>query len=206
MKRHIAFVAEKAAAVTRFATVGRAAFGSVIDGERERRSTARRRSAAAAVIAAVIALVTGVALATPGSGTSPTPVARAAFVDPVDFRLSIRDGQRGRDNIHVRNATDTVMQQIRFGPGAISGWHSHPGPAMILIKSGELMFYSEDDPSCTGRTFSAGQAFIEAPGLVHFAHNPSLTQVTEVGVIYFDVPPDLASPRIDELAPGNCPF
>jgi quercetin dioxygenase-like cupin family protein len=195
MKKYIASVTEAAAAMARLATVARATFGS------------RRRLTSAAVIAAVIALVAGVAVATPGSGTSPTVVARAAFADHVDLKLSIRDGHQGLDNIHVRNAAaETVMQQIQFGPNAISGWHSHPGPAVILTKSGQLTFYSEDDRKCQGRTFSAGQAFIEAPGLVHFAHNPSLTEITEVGVIYFDVPGDLASPRIDEPVPGNCPF
>jgi quercetin dioxygenase-like cupin family protein len=178
----------------------------VASGERKKWSTVKRRLTSAAVIAAVIALAAGVAVATPGSGTSATVVARAGFADHVDLELTIRDGHRGRDIIHVRNAADTVMQQIQFGPEAITGWHSHPGPAVILIKSGQLTFYSEDDRNCKGRTLSAGQAFIEPPGLVHFAHNPSLTEITEVGVTYFDVPDDLASPRIDESAPGNCPF
>ena len=220
MKKYIASVAEAAAAVARLAAVARATFGSSMpgnhagechDGSGVRRqsetwSTGRRRLTSGAVIAAVIALAAGVAVATPGSGTSATVVARAAFADRVDLKLSIQDGRRGRDTIHVRNAADTVMQQIQFGPGAITGWHSHPGPAVILIKSGQLTFYSEDDRKCKGRTLSAGQAFIEPPGLVHFAHNPSLTEITEVAVTYLDVPPDLASPRIDEPAPGNCPF
>jgi quercetin dioxygenase-like cupin family protein len=165
-----------------------------------------RRLTSGAIVAAGMALLVGAAVATPGSGATATVVARAAFADHVDFKLSIRDNRRGRDNIHVRNAADTVMQQIQFGPDAFSGWHSHPGPAIILIKSGQLTFYSEDDRKCRGRTFVAGQAFIEPPGLVHFAHNPSPTEIAEVGVTYFDVPPDLASPRIDEPAPGNCPF
>jgi quercetin dioxygenase-like cupin family protein len=165
-----------------------------------------RRLTSGVVGAALIALLAGAAVATPGSGASSTVVARAAFADLVDLKLGIRDGQGGRDRIHVRNAADTVMQQIQFGPDAFSGWHSHPGPAIILIKSGQLTFYSEDDQECMGRTFSAGQAFIEPPGLVHFAHNPSLTEIAEVGVTYFDVPSELASPRIDQPAPGNCPF
>jgi quercetin dioxygenase-like cupin family protein len=98
------------------------------------------------------------------------------------------------------------MQQIQFAPDAISGWHSHPGPAIIVIKPGQLTLFTEEDKNCAGRTFSAGQAFIEPPGLVHFAHNPSSTQIAEVGVTYFDVSSDSPSPRIDEPAPGNCPF
>ena len=188
MKKYIASVAEAVA------------------GMAERRSTAKKLLTSAAVVATVIALVARVALATPGLGVSPTVVARAAFADHVDLKLSIRDGHHGRDTIQVRNAADTVMQQIQFGPDAITGWHSHPGPAIILIKSGQLTFYSEDDRNCKGRTLSAGQAFIEPPGLVHFARNPSMTEITEVAVTYFDVPGNFASPRIDEPAPGNCPF
>ena len=165
---------------------------------------AKRRLTSAALVAAGMALLVGAAVATPGSGATATVVARAAFADHVDFKLTIRDNRRGRDNIHVRNAADTVMQQIQFGPDAFSGWHSHPGPAIILIKSGQLTFYSEDDRTCRGRTFSAGQAFIEPPGLVHFAVNQGTTP-SVVWVTYFDVPPGLG-PRDDAPAPGNCPF
>jgi quercetin dioxygenase-like cupin family protein len=160
-----------------------------------------------AVIAATsLAALAGAVSATPGSGTTATVIARAAFADAVDLKLEIKDDHRGRDVIQVRNAGDTVIQQIVFAANGLSGWHSHPGPAIILIKSGQLTFYSADDPGCTGRTFLAGQAFIEPPGLVHFARNESSSQIAEVGVTYFDVPPGSASPRIDEPNPGNCPF
>jgi quercetin dioxygenase-like cupin family protein len=165
-----------------------------------------RQVAFAVIVAAGVVALAVAASATPGSGVTPVVVARGSFTDRVNLRLEIKDHRRGRDTIHVRNAADTVMQQIEFGPNAVTGWHSHPGPAIILIKSGQLRFYSEEDRKCTGRTFSAGQAFIEPPGLVHFAHNPSPTQITEVGVTYFDVSPDSPSPRIDEPTPGNCPF
>jgi quercetin dioxygenase-like cupin family protein len=165
-----------------------------------------RQLAFAAIVAAGVAALAAAASATPGVGVTPVVVARAAFADRVNLRLEIKDHRRGRDTIHVRNAADTVMQQIEFAPDAISGWHSHPGPALILVKSGQLTFYSEEDRKCKGRTFSAGEAFIEPPGLVHLARNPSPTQVAEVGVTYFDVSPDSPSPRIDESAPGNCPF
>ena len=157
------------------------------------------------MVAAAIVMIEGAALATPGSGTSATVVARAAFADRVDLKLTIKNDQGGQENIGIRNAGDTVMQQILFSPNGESGWHSHHGPAVILIKSGQLTFYSEDDPGCNGRTFTAGEAFIEPPGLVHFARNGSSSEAAEVGVTYLDVPLG-ASPRVDEPSPGNCPF
>jgi quercetin dioxygenase-like cupin family protein len=116
------------------------------------------------------------------------------------------DDYRGRKTSQVRNAEDTVMQQIVFAPDSFSGWHSHPGPAIALIKSGQLTLYSEDDESCTGRTLSAGQAFIQPAGHVHYARNPSTSVRTEVWVTYLDVPSGGGSPRIDEPSPGSCPF
>lgn len=169
---------------------------------------ANRQLVSAVLVAAAVTALVGAVLATPGSGTTGVVAARAAFADVVDLKFSIRDGDRGRDNIQVRNAGDTVMQQITFAPGGFSGWHSHPGPAVVLVKSGELTFYDGDDESCTGRTFSAGQALIDpGQGHIHFALNQGTTPA-EVWVTYFDVPPGTESMgvREDAAAPGNCPF
>jgi quercetin dioxygenase-like cupin family protein len=157
------------------------------------------------LMAAAVSTVAGAALATPGSGILSAPVlARASFADPVDIKFKV--GGLERDNIHVRDAQETVMQQIVIGPGGHTGWHSHPGPAVVLIKAGELTLYSSDDPTCTGRTYSAGQAFIDSgQGHVHIARNLSQTQNTEVLVTYFDVPVGGLF-RIDAADPGTCPF
>ena len=147
----------------------------------------------------------GAALATPGFGILSAPVlARASFTDPVDIKFKV--GGADADIIHVRDAQETVMQQIVIGPGGHTGWHSHPGPAVALVKAGELTLYSSDDPTCTGRTYSAGQAFVDSgQGHVHIARNLSQTQNTEVLVTYFDVPS--GGPfRIDAPNPGICGF
>jgi hypothetical protein len=157
------------------------------------------------IAAAIPSLLAGVALATPGFNILSAPIlARAIFVDPVDIKFKL--GGEDADIIHMRDAQETVMQQIVIGPGGNTGWHSHPGPAVALVKSGELTLYSSDDPTCTGRTYSAGQAFVDSgQGHVHIARNLSQTQNTEVWVTYFDVPAG-ASPRIDAPNPGICGF
>ena len=157
-------------------------------------------------VVAVGSALAAVAMATPPSGVSGLVMARAAFADRVDVRFKVKDSYRGTEVIHVNGAQDTVVQQIVLGPNGHTGWHSHPGPAVALVKSGELTLYSEEDPTCTGQTYSAGQAFVDAgQGHVHTARNPSPGQSTEVWVTYFDVPPG-ATVRIDAAAPGNCPF
>ena len=155
---------------------------------------------ATGIAAAVVASLTAAAFVTPGSGTVGVVVARAAFADDVNVTLSIQDDLPGRETVHVRSAEDTVMQQIIFAPGGHSGWHRHPGPAVILIKSGGLTFYQEEDGKCVSRTYSAGEALVDpGQGHVHLARNTSIGD-TEVWVTYFDVPAG-GAPRIDVPAP-----
>ncbi len=75
-----------------------------------------------------------------------------------------------------------------------------------------MSFYDGDDPTCTVRTYSAGQAFVDAgQGYVHIARNEGSVNL-EIWTTLFDVPPvdpnvpGSGSPRIDEPAPGNCSF
>jgi quercetin dioxygenase-like cupin family protein len=164
----------------------------------------KKRLAILLMVTGVCALA-GAAWATPPSGiVSGTVLARAGFVDPVDIKFKIAG--HGQEVINVRDAQETVMQQIVIGPGGHTGWHSHPGPVVVLVKSGELTLYSSEDPTCTGRSYSAGRAFIDSgQGHVHIARNLSQTQNVELWVTYFDVPP--GGPfRLDAANPGNCGF
>lgn len=155
-------------------------------------------------LALATALV-GVALATPGSGVTGTVWARAGFADRVDLKIKVAGDRHGREVLHVPQARDTVVQQIVFGPGGHTGWHSHPGPVVVLVAQGELTLYSADDPACTGRIYGAGQAFIDSgQGHVHLGRASAMGN-TVLWVTYFDVPP--GSPfRLDAANPGTCAF
>lgn len=167
----------------------------------------KRRWATLVIAAAVTAALAGAVLATPGVGIVTAPVvARAKFVDPVEIKFKVRERHDHQEVIHVSDAQETVMQQIVIAPGGATGWHSHPGPAVALVKAGELTVYSNDDPTCTGRTYAAGQAFVDSgQGHVHLARNLSQSENTEVWVTYFDVPPG-APFRVDAADPGICGF
>ena len=157
-----------------------------------------------AIIASIFAF-TSVARATPGFLVSSTVKARAAFQAPVDIKIKIDEGRQ--EVIHVPDSQDTLMQQIVFLPGGHSGGHSHPGPAIAMVTAGELTLYDGDDPTCSGRIYRAGQAFIDAgQGHVHMARNESSTDNAEVWVTYLDVPPAPAGPRLDQPQPATCSF
>jgi quercetin dioxygenase-like cupin family protein len=156
------------------------------------------------VAIAAVALLSGGALATPGSGVLSSAVrARAEFADPTDIKLKV-EGQ-GQELIHVASARQTVIQEIVIAPGGHTGWHSHPGPVVVLVRSGALTFYDGEDAGCTPRTYEAGQAFIDrGQGHVHIARNLSTTENLELWAVYFDVPPADGVFRLDAPDPGNC--
>ena len=64
------------------------------------------------------------------------------------------------------NGTDLVMAQIIGRPGGSSGWHSHPGGAIIVVRQGTPTVYRAIGSQCQSTTYSAGDAFIERPGEV----------------------------------------
>ena len=164
----------------------------------------KMRQATFLAAAAAFTLFTVPAVATPPAGVTGTVVARGDFADPVDIKFKVTEGSQ--EVIHAPNARQTVMQGIVIGPGGHTGWHSHPGPVVVLVKSGELTLYSDYAGTCTGQTYTMGQAFIDhGQGHVHLGLNSSPSVNTELWVTYFDVPPGGAF-RIDAADPGSCAF
>src|SRR5687768_15425693 len=107
----------------------------------------KRQLTCAVIGVAVAGALAGVILATPAPGIlSATVLSRAVFLDPVDLKFKV-DGS-GKEVIHVPLARETVIQQVVLGPSGQTGWHSHPGPAVVLVKAGELTLYSADDRTC----------------------------------------------------------
>ncbi|HWQ24866.1 MAG TPA: hypothetical protein VNK94_12235 [Gaiellaceae bacterium] len=145
--------------------------------------------------AALATIVAASALATSGSGVGADILARGTLGG--HFKLKLRDSS---------NTGDVVVQKVVIAAGGYTGWHSHPGPAIVIVKSGSFTLYDADDRSCTGKTYQAGAVFVDAGyGHAHFGRNEG-TLNTELWVTYLDVPVG-ASPRLDvSPSPGNCAF
>jgi len=131
-------------------------------------------------------------------------LARATFSDPKDRVFKVKR-MTGDWHVEVKSmpALDVAVQSIVFQPGTQSGWHSHPGPVFIMVKSGEMTFYESDDPTCTPIRRKQGEGFLDVGDHAHIARNES-GAVAENIVTYL-APPG-AAVRIDEPSPGNCPF
>jgi hypothetical protein len=68
--------------------------------------------------------VTGIALATPGSGVSSTPLGQASL-DPIKTKAEAGDWEI---EIETKGQSNVSVTENRVAPGGDFGWHSHPGP------------------------------------------------------------------------------
>ncbi len=155
-----------------------------------------------AVVAAVLGVASyGVtALATPPSGVSVTPLAPVAQFDEIHAKAKSGDWQA---KIETQGVSDLHVVQVTIQPGGTLGWHKHPGPSFVTVKSGNATFYEADDPTCTPHVIPTGSSLFEPAGDVHIVRNEG--DVPLVNVVVQLVP--TGAPRlITEPNPGNCPF
>ena len=157
--------------------------------------------AGTAVFVTGSALVIGAtALATAGLGVTSTPLA-GGRLDQIDIKVKTDEWKFRLD---TKGVSDLSVTENRVAPGGHFGWHSHPGPSLVIVKSGTSTFYSGEDPECTPHVHPAGTAYVDPGGLVHTARNESPTE--ELVLLVTRLVPTGAMQRIDEPNPGNCPF
>lgn len=151
-------------------------------------SRTRYRIGLVTTVAAAVAIAAGgTALGTPGSGATATAPIRGTAEDKIKTRGN--------------QPYDVVVHTITIAPGGHSGWHTHPGQAIVLVKSGTFTVY--DAKTCTPEVYRAGEVFVDRGyGDVHIARNNG-TQATELHVTYLDVPVGGAF-RTDAADPGTC--
>jgi quercetin dioxygenase-like cupin family protein len=147
-----------------------------------------------ALVTALIALPRDQATATPPSGIAAEllargTVARAGHVRAAGVKLA------------TRGPIDVATVHVTFQPGGSTGWHVHPGPALVTVKTGQLTLHRAK--GCRSRTFSAGQTFLEfGPDDVNLTRNET-GGVTETLVTF--LLPVGAPITVDAPAPP-CPL
>lgn len=154
-----------------------------------------------------VAVYVGNVLATPPSGVSTTVFGVGRF-DDIDAttKTDINSGARTdfwQARIDTKGASDLHVLQNTIAPGGTFGWHSHPGPSLVIVKSGTATFYLGDDPTCTPHVVPAGSGFVDNGDDVHVVRNEGSVDLVTVVVSF--VPAGFAR-RIDQPSPGNCSF
>lgn len=131
-----------------------------------------------------------------------TILARGGFVEATDIKIKSTLGGVRRV-MNVRGSGDAIVQNVTIEPGGQTGWHSHHGPVIVVVAAGTMTLYQADDPTCSGETYTVGDAFVDpGQGNVHNARNLGADGV-QLLATYFDVPPG-AGPAIPHANPGTC--
>ncbi len=141
-------------------------------------------------IAAALVVVS----ATPGVATSPSGVTNVTLARGTDQTAG---------TIPLQEGTDVVAAEITIQPGGSSGWHMHPGGAIVIVKQGEVTVFRSIGSQCDATTYTAGQSFIERPGEVHDAVSTGTIPYVAF-VTYVRVAPGGAT-KVNMPDPGTCP-
>jgi quercetin dioxygenase-like cupin family protein len=147
-----------------------------------------------------VLVIAQTALATPIIGVDSTSLAVGTFDDGLQANSNT---DTFAVELRATGPTDYYILQNKIAPGGTYGWHSHPGPSIVVVQSGELTLYRAADPTCTPRVVGAGSGFVDQGGDVHTVRNEGSVDA----VVYVtSIIPKGAGRRIDELDPGTCGF
>jgi hypothetical protein len=135
-----------------------------------------------------------IASATNPSGLSTVIVAGPTLLDGIKI-----NSQSDINDVKVitMGPSDVYVVHNTIVPGGHTGWHSHPGPSIISVKSGTATEYNSDDPS-TPRVHVAGTCFVDDGDHAHIVRNEG---VTNLELVAFQILPRGAMRRIDQPAP-----
>jgi hypothetical protein len=168
--------------------------------------------------AAVIAV--GVALGTPGQGVTPGPFhargsAPSLRINDESMRLSLK----------AKSPLDVQVVSATIAPNGFTGWHTHNGPSIAIVKSGQLTAYvpassrrgdddDDDDnggrgPACEVSVYNAGTAFVHPKGPHNYKNTARAADgtavATEFYIFYFLPPGTSPAPDNTTPVPAGCP-
>jgi quercetin dioxygenase-like cupin family protein len=98
-------------------------------------------------------------------GTLAYAVLPTTSVDPSNVPLGTLVGQSPVDvqsigafvrAINPERGTNAVLQHVRLAPGQSTGWHTHPGPNIVMFEAGSATL---TDEHCRVMNFGTGQSF-----------------------------------------------
>jgi quercetin dioxygenase-like cupin family protein len=161
-------------------------FKAVTINEHSRRQNVLRLGAATAV-----ALLAGLTISGKAHGQDVSPLQINALAQGFSPQKT--------PNMRVNGPTDVLQSLLVFQPGGETGWHIHPGPVVVVVKTGAI---TETHANGCLTVHPAGSVFFETAGEVHNATNHTGI-VAEVYATFLS--PAGSQPLIPVQNPGkNC--
>jgi quercetin dioxygenase-like cupin family protein len=137
----------------------------------------------------------GASATPPSPGFTSATLAGPALLDDVHTKSSTKGHQA---EIKTKGLSDVYVTGITIPPGGHGGWHSHPGPSIITVRSGEATLYDDCDDLLVPHVYPAGTAFVEDAECVHLLTNEGDTNLE---VVVVQLVPTGTPRRIDQPAP-----
>ena len=106
----------------------------------------RLAAALAGLLVCLVAIVMGArqtVMATPSFGFTSTVTSASGVAELSLKTLSPNHQVR----ISTKGLSDVYVVSNVVSPGGYSGWHTHPGPSVVVVKSGRATLYDGDDPT-----------------------------------------------------------
>lgn len=100
------------------------------------------------------------------------------------------------------DGADVFVQHVRLGANAPTGWHTHPGPALVTVVKGSLTYEDAEAKTCNRITYAAGEGFVDR-GFGHVHRAVAGADGVDFYVVYL-LPPGTATHVIPASAPAEC--
>jgi hypothetical protein len=162
-----------------------------------------RRVLIVPLVILAVAAYGGSVLATSSTGFSATTLAKATFGEITSHVHTVPASWD--EMIRTKGLSDLYVQQNTWQPGGSTGWHTHPGPSLVIVTQGSITEYDGDDSACTPHVYTANTAtnsFVDpGDGHVHIIRNETSAVAQTIAV---QLVPSGAVRREDAPKPGKC--
>lgn len=136
----------------------------------------------------------GIVWATPPLGLTTTIISGPTLLGEVHLKS---DSDVNSVKLKTEGFSDVYVVLNKIAPGGHTGWHSHPGPSIVSVVSGQATEYRSDDPN--GTVYPAGISFVDEGG--EHSHIVVNEGTTDLVLVAFQILPHGAPRRIDRPAP-----
>jgi quercetin dioxygenase-like cupin family protein len=131
-------------------------------------------------------------------------------VDPVAVPTGFLAAHNSIDNLPVRpiaravtpDGADVFVQHVRLDANAATGWHTHPGPAVVTVVRGSLTYEDARAGICRSIVYAAGKGFVDR-GFGHVHRAIAGSDGVDFYVTYI-LPPGSTTHVITATAPAEC--
>ena len=100
------------------------------------------------------------------------------------------------------DGSEVYVQHVRLGPNGATGWHTHPGLALVQVVGGALTYEDAAAQRCRRITYAAGTGFAD-PGFGHVHRAIAGPSGADFYVVYI-LPRGSANHLITAPAPREC--